>query len=230
MSLPVYFVQPPGLPLPPGPKALCAWHTGPEGALEGPEEAEYADALVFDDRHTLPSQFDHLIAALAQKLAELRGSTLILDFERSPAPESLAFVKALSKQCPVAAPAPYCSGTSASPIFCYCPRRETFEEFSQRIPQADAWLELRPIDEWILYPLCGQAPTQPGTSFFSDLLQCHYSPEITLEGLQLHLYDTPQSLLGRAEALLPQLRAAIGLHCELEDYHDLLYHAVPKFR
>ena len=83
---------------------------------------------------------------------------------------------------------------------------------------ANAWLELRPVDEAIFYPVGGTAPSESSPEFFSDILQCHYKAESSAEGLTLHLYDTPETLLQRALILSPHLKAAIGLRSELEAF------------
>ena len=218
MSLPVYFVQPPGLPAPPGKLSLCGWHAAPDGSLNCPPASEPAGALVFDDRRSIPEHFDALIASILRSRDAQQAEIIILDFERRPTPASLSFVKELSDRCPTAAPQPYCDGTTAQPIFCYCPRLETFADFSRRIRVTNAWLELRPIDETVHYPISGMAPSESSASFFSDILQCCYETERTPKELTLHLYDTPESLLRRALTLSPHLKAAIGLRSELETF------------
>lgn len=230
MSLPVYFVHPPGLSTPAGKSALCGWHLLPDGSLTGPVEPEPSDALVFDDRRTISKEVEALIGSILQAKEAIKAKRVILDFERRPTPTSLSFVKSLSDRCPTAAPEAYCRGTKAEPIFCYCPRLETFEAFSRRITAPKAWLELRPVDDTIFYPISGTAPTEPSAGFFSDVLQCHYKAESTPEGLKLQLYDTRESLLRRTMALCPHLSALIGLQSELEAFEiaDSLFSSVDR--
>ncbi|MBE6933170.1 MAG: hypothetical protein E7464_07320 [Ruminococcaceae bacterium] len=218
MSLPVYFVQPPSLPPPPGKCALCGWFAAQDGTLTAPPEPESADCLVFDDRKSLPQQFEPLLKALLTAREEIKAQYIILDFERQPSPISLSFVKRLSGLCPVAAPEVYCNACDAEPLLCYCPATETFDAFRQRIPRINAWLELRPVDELISYPLPGVQPSDATPGFFSDVLQCHYKAQSSCDGPCLHLYDTQESLLHRAQILVPQLKAVIGLRNELNDF------------
>lgn len=218
MSLPVYFVQPPRLPPPPGKLALCGWFGAEDGFLTAPPEEEPADCLVFDDRSSLPQRFEPLMEALLSAKNEITAQYILLDFERQPTPTSLSFVKALSLHSPVAAPEGYCIDSDAEPIFCYCPAKETFDAFRRRIPPKNAWLELRPVDELITYPLPGIQAVESSHEFFSDVLQCHYQAQSKPDELTLHLYDTKESLLHRAQVLAPHLKAAIGLSNELNDF------------
>lgn len=218
MSLPVYFVQPPGLPLPPGKCALCGWFAAQDGTLMAPPKPEQTDCLVFDDRSSLPRRFEPLMDALLTERSKIKAQYILLDFERQPSPASLAFVKALSALCPVAAPERYCDNSDAEPIFCYCPLSESFDAFRRRIPPVNAWLELRPVDELISYPLPGVQAAASSPEFFSDVLQCHYKAHSSSDGLTLHLYDTRESLLRRAQLLAPLLKAAFGLFNELAEF------------
>ena len=218
MPLPVYFVQPPGLSPPPGTLCLCGWFAAPDGSLSMPPAPEHAEALVFDDRGSLPDRFEPVIEEILKAKAEIAASFVVLDLERAPTTTSLSFVKSLSKICRVVAPAPYCRDNEAEPIFCYCPRKETYGEFTQRINVPNAWLELRPVDEILFYPLAGTAHIEHTSECFSEILQCYYRAKSTSQGLHLHFYDTPESLLHRSTALSPKLMAAIGLHNELRDY------------
>lgn len=218
MSLPVYFVQPPGLPPPPGKCCLCGWFAAKDGSLNAPPEPEQAEVLVFDDRSALPQNFHSLIDEILKAKKEIGAELLLLDFERVPAPTSLSFVKALSARCPVAAPEAYCTDCAAEPIFCYCPAKETFDAFRQRIAFTNAWLELRPVDDIIFYPLPVTPAEEPSREFFSDILQCHYKANSVSDGLTLHLYDTSESLFHRAFSLSPHLKAAVGLHNELKSF------------
>ena len=218
MSLPVYFVQPPGLSPSPGKCALCGWFAAHDGTLTAPPQGKSADCLVFDDRNSLPQQFEPLLKALLTAREEIRAQYIILDFERQPSLTSLSFVKVLSDLCPVVAPEVYCIDSDAEPIFCYYPARETFDAFRRRIPPTDAWLELRPVDERISYPLSGIQAAESFTDFFSDVLQCHYTGQSKSDELILHLYDTKDSLLQRAKLLTPHMKAAIGLYGELNTF------------
>ena len=71
MPLPVYFVQPPGLSPPPGALCLCGWFTAPDGSLSMPPAPEHAEALVFDDRGSLPDRFEPLIEEILKAKAEI---------------------------------------------------------------------------------------------------------------------------------------------------------------
>lgn len=218
MPLPVYFVQPPGLSPPPGALCLCGWFTAPDGSLSMPPAPEHAEALIFDDRRSLPALFEPLIEEIRKAKAEIGAALVVLDFERTPTATSLSFVNALAETCRVVAPEPYCRDNAAEPIFCYCPRKETYGEFCRRITCANAWLELRPVDEEVFYPFDGAILSKNAPELFSDTLKCHYRAVSTPDGLHLHFYDTPESLAGRALDLLPHLKAAIGLRNELTDY------------
>lgn len=218
MSLPVYFVQPPELPPPPGKCGLSGWFAAQDGTLMAPQDTWQADCLVFDDRSSLPQRFEPLMEALLTAKKEITAQYILLDFERQPTPSSLSFVKALSLHSPVAAPECYCIDSEAEPIFCYCPAKETFDAFRRRIPPKNAWLELRPVDELITYPLPGRQAAEPSQEFFSDVLQCHYQAQSKSDELTLQLFDTKESLLHRVQVLVPHLKAAIGLSNELNAF------------
>lgn len=216
MSLPVYSVQPPGLPPPSGKCCLSGWYAAQDGSLIAPTKPGSAEVLVFDDRNILPQSFHSLIQNILNAKKEIGADLVLLDFERDPSPLSLSFAKNLSAQCSVAAPEVYCIDCAAEPIFCYCPAKEMFDAFCRRITHPNAWLELRPVDEEISYPLPGVTADESSQSFFSDLLQCHYTVKSTSDRLTLHFYDSPESLLHRALILAPRLKAAVGLSYELQ--------------
>lgn len=215
MSLPVYFVQPPGLPQPAGKCCLCGWHAAHDGALVSPLNPEAANVLVFDDRNALPTFLPSIIDEILDAKKEIGAELILLDFERDPTPTSLSFVKSLAAKCAVAAPEAYCTNCPAEPIFCYCPAKETFDTFCRRITHPKAWLELYPIDMEIIYPFPGAYAEKTSQAVFSDILRCNYTARSTQDGLILHLYDSPESFLQRATILVPQLKAAVGLTHEL---------------
>ncbi len=216
MSLPVYFVQPSGLPRPVDKCCLSGWYAAKDGSLIAPPEPEAAEVLVFDDRNSLPQSFLPIVEEILKEKSKIHAELVLLDFERAPTPTSLSFVKNLSAQCSVAAPEPYCVHCAAEPIFCYCPAKETFDAFCQRIAHPNAWLELRPVDDIICYPMPCAPSSEPTQDFFSEILQCHYKASSLSNGLTLQLYDTPESFLGRIQALSPRLKAAVGLTHELQ--------------
>ncbi len=211
MSLPVYFV---GMSAREGRFATCGWCANSDGMLQEPSHPDKADALVFDDRNGLPKESHSLAEALLSAAKKLDTDLIVLDFERPPSPAACALVAQLSSRCRVAAPEIFCKGSRAEPILSYHPIRETFAEFLRRIPPS-SWLELRPVEEEVCYATECALPAQKTSDFFSELLQCHYRPGHSPEGLTLQLFDTPESFRCRVAALASRFCAAIGLQNEL---------------
>ncbi len=214
MSLPVYFVPGPDAPHP----ALCGWYCGTDGSLMEPPGTERTEALLFDDRNVLPQDFEPLISALLHAQQARQAQVLVLDFERPPTAIACRFVAEIAKRCRTAAPDGFCGNSSAEPIFCYSPEKETFQEFCHHIPAGNGWLELRPVEKTVHYPAQISVPSPASEARFSDVLQCHYRLREASDGYYLQLFDTPESFQKRYALLSPQLKAAIGLKAELDAF------------
>ena len=212
MTLPLFFLCGPEADAP-GRRAVCGWRCTPEGALQGPERTDRADALVFDDSTPLPDRPDVLAEGLLRQAEAVGAGVIVLDFERPVSEGAIALVRALAAQLRTAAPLPFCVD-SCAPIVCYRASRQTFSDFLSALPPKPCWAELRPVDETIRYP-AEQPPAGEG-SFFSEALQCHYRAGAEDGALVLRLFDTPESFSHRFSLMEPFLTAAIALPNELQ--------------
>lgn len=208
MTLPVYFLSPPA----------CGWYCGNHGTLIGPDVQAHSPVLAFDDRNPiLEAHLHSLLDAVLQAASRNESQILFLDFERSPTPASMELVRMAASQMRTAAPLAYCEGSKAEPLVCYHPVKELFADFMNRLP-ASCWLELWPIQEEVFYPAQRTEHFAEDASFFSEVLQCHYRMEETVQGLRLRFYDTAQSFANRGSMLSTKLCGAIALKAELADY------------
>ena len=186
--------------------------------------------LILNDRMDCQGHSPDLVAGQLQDAVEQLGcESVLLDFQRTPEPESEAMVRKIihTLSCPVAVTEAFAARLDCPVFLSPAPLHIPIEAHLSSWQGREIWLEaalgqleLRVTPEGI--SAVSQFPPEGLTDgFYEETLCCHYKAKIDAEHITFTLFDTPKDLKKKLElAASLGVTRAIGLWQELGTFQS----------
>ena len=207
--------------------AYMACHFSPytAGISNIPAFLPRGSMLILNDRLPCQGHSADLVAnQISEAVLRLDCESVLLDFQRSPEPESEAIVSAIlsATSCPVAVTEAYAADAECPILLSPAPLHLPLADYLLPWKGREIWLEAALCQEEILITEKGVHinsifPTeQLSGGFYDESLRCCYHTHILEDSIRFTLFDTPESLNQKLE-LAAQLGVsrAVGLWQEL---------------
>lgn len=207
--------------------AWMACHFSPygQGLSNIPDSLPAGSMLILNDRLACSGHSPGLIAdQLKEAATRLKCETVLLDFQRSPDPESNAVVKAIMEYlpCPGAVTADFAKALDC-PVFLAPPMLHIpLDEYLTPWQGREIWLEAALCQEQITVTEKGVTytpqfpPDHLEDGFPEEALCCRYRSRVSDKEVRFTLFDTRETLekkLSLAQSL--GVTRAVGLYQEL---------------
>ena len=230
MVLPLYLAMTPWemevCPTLPPNIGWMACHFDPDGPglRDIPDALPPGAMLILNDR--LPCR-DHDPAAIAAALAgaaeDLGCDSVLLDFEREPAADTMAVAQALRDAllCPLAAPPGFIEDLDCAVFLPSCPLHVPLAEHLRPWRDRTVWLDVCPRQQTITVTRDGSAygpaiPVDRQGGEYDEILRCQCVTGIGTDRVSFTLFDTPETLNRKLEqAAALGVAKGVGLYQEL---------------
>ena len=207
--------------------AYMACHFSPysQGLSNVPDSLPKGAILILNDNFPCQGHSPSLVAhQIKEAVTQFQCESLLLDFQRPPAPESEQIVQSIASQlpCSAALPPAYAQNWDGPVFLPPCPLHVPLEEYLEPWKGREIWLEAALCQETITIIKDGPVftpqfpPEGLEGGFFDEGLCCQYSTHTSLEEISFTLFDTRESLLRKLEkAHRLGVTRAVGLYQEL---------------
>ena len=211
----------------PFPCAYMACHFSPytNGLTNLPENLPDNGILILNDRMRCSGHSaDLVVQQLQETLERFHCESILLDFQRSPDPESKAMVKTIvqSLSCPVAVTEAFAADFGCPVFLAPAPLHIPLAEYLEPWKGREIWLEAALCQEEIVVTPNGAQfsahfpPDGLIGGFYDDKLCCCYRTKIEENTIRFILFDTKNSLQQKLSHAHSQgVRRSIGLWQEL---------------
>ena len=185
--------------------------------------------LIVTDRMDCQGHSADLVADQLQKaMDDLQYESILLDFQRPPAPEAEWMIQHIveSLPCPVAVTEGYAAKLNCPVFLSPAPLHLPLVEHIAPWHNREIWLEAAlgqcdiKVTETGVTATSQFPPDGLSGGFYEESLCCQYKTKVNKDNVTFILFDTPESLKKKLElAALLGVKRAVGLWQELGDIH-----------